>query len=107
LVEALRRLPMELQIALELRYWERLTNVQIAEITEVPEGTVKSRINRAKRLLRTIISQLEAPPQIVRDTVERLDEWVEQVRERLLRDSEKRASSAGEDEPEGNDPSRS
>ena len=51
LIEALRTLPMEQQIAIELRFWEDLSFVEIAEITKVPVGTVKSRILSARKHL--------------------------------------------------------
>ena len=37
LLEALRRIPLDLQIVLELSYWERLTAVEIAEVLRIPE----------------------------------------------------------------------
>ena len=52
LLESLRRLPLEMQIVLELYFWDDLTIREIAEVLEVPEGTVASRIRRAKLRLR-------------------------------------------------------
>lgn len=52
LLEALRRLPINLQIAIELSYWEDLSGPEIAEIIEVPVDTVYSRLRRAKELLK-------------------------------------------------------
>ena len=49
---ALRRIPIELQIAVELHYWEELTTNELADALGVPQGTVKSRLRRAKELLR-------------------------------------------------------
>ena len=51
LVEAMRRIPVELQIALELFYWEEMSASEIAEVLELPEGTVRSRLRRARSLL--------------------------------------------------------
>jgi len=53
LLQALRELPLDLQISVELLYWEELSIAEIAEITGVPAGTVKSRLFRARALLRT------------------------------------------------------
>lgn len=48
---ALRRVPVDMQVALELHYWEDLTTRELAETLEVPEGTVKSRIQRGRAAL--------------------------------------------------------
>ncbi len=45
---ALRRVPVDMQVALELHYWEDLTTRELAETLEVPEGTIKSRIQRGR-----------------------------------------------------------
>ena len=49
---ALQRLPPEYREALILREWEELSYREIAQIMEVPEGTVMSRLSRARALLR-------------------------------------------------------
>lgn len=54
---ALGRIDAELRIVLELKEIEGMSYTQIAEIVGIPEGTVGSRLNRARRELR---SQLEA-----------------------------------------------
>jgi RNA polymerase sigma-70 factor (ECF subfamily) len=49
--EALRRLPVDAQIVLELHYWDQLRVREIAAVLDVPEGTVKARLSRARRHL--------------------------------------------------------
>ncbi len=51
LLAALRKLPLDLQIAVELYYWEELTMREIAAVLEVPSGTAASRLRRAKAAL--------------------------------------------------------
>jgi RNA polymerase sigma-70 factor (ECF subfamily) len=58
--EALRSLPLDHQIALELRYWENLSVVEVAEITCVPVGTVKSRLFAARKGLQRILGEESA-----------------------------------------------
>jgi len=52
LVRSLRTLPVELQVLLELHYWEDMTVDDAAQVLELPLGTAKSRLRRARKLLR-------------------------------------------------------
>lgn len=54
---ALRRLPADFQVALELYYWEALTAVEVAAVVGLSEAGVRSRLRRAKLMLH---SELEA-----------------------------------------------
>lgn len=49
---AMQRLPLELQLVLELHYWEDLETAAIAEVLGIPRGTVKTRLMRARAALR-------------------------------------------------------
>ena len=48
---ALRQIPAEFQMVLELYYWEGLGTHEIAEVVGVPRGTVKSRLHHARKRL--------------------------------------------------------
>jgi RNA polymerase sigma factor (sigma-70 family) len=48
---ALRRLPIDFQLALELHYWDDLPLAEIAAALEIPVGTVKSRLSRGRAML--------------------------------------------------------
>ena len=52
LAEALRRLPREQSVAIALLYGEDISVAEIAAITGVPSGTVKSRLAAARHALR-------------------------------------------------------
>ncbi len=56
---ALRALPLEFQIAVELTYWENLNATQIGEVLGIPANTVRSRLVRARRQLDTQLQALE------------------------------------------------
>jgi RNA polymerase sigma-70 factor (ECF subfamily) len=60
--EALRRLPLDHRMALELAYWEDLSGPEIAEILEISGHTVRSRLARARQALREQIAALDRTP---------------------------------------------
>jgi len=51
LLDALREVPVDLQIVIELHYWEELSTAEIASVLEIPQGTVKSRLRLARERL--------------------------------------------------------
>ncbi|MFD0319040.1 RNA polymerase sigma factor [Streptomyces flavalbus] len=61
LVEALARLPQAQREVLCMAFYEDLTQVQIAERTGVPLGTVKSHARRGLHRLRTAVDRGDAP----------------------------------------------
>lgn len=83
LLEALRRIPLEHQIVLELHYWESLSASAIGEIISAPEGTVRTRLRRAKQLLDTELSAIVGGGEALATTLARLDDWAREIRERL------------------------
>lgn len=52
LMTALRRIPVDLQVTLELYYWEDMTYAELGDILGIHRESVKSRLKRAKQLLR-------------------------------------------------------
>lgn len=60
LVLALQKLPLDLQLLLELYYWEELGMDELAAALAIPPGTVKSRLHRARALLKEAIDALPA-----------------------------------------------
>lgn len=86
LLTALRRLPLDMQVALELFYWEDLTVREIAEVVEAPEGTVKRRLQRARERLESLIAELAESDVLARSTVDNLQAWADGLRTKLGRD---------------------
>jgi RNA polymerase sigma-70 factor (ECF subfamily) len=83
LLEALRRIPVEHQVLLELYFFEALPAPEIAEILAVPVGTVRTRIRRAKQLLESEIGRQEGSPQVLRSTLADLEGWARSIRDKL------------------------
>jgi RNA polymerase sigma factor (sigma-70 family) len=87
LVDALRRIPMNLQMTVELHYWEELGVQEIAEVMGVPTGTVKTRLRRARIALREVIETIEAPAALRDATLAGLDDWARGLRTVLDEDA--------------------
>ena len=58
--EAIQSLPGADRAILALRYEEEFSTAEIAEILEIPEGTVKSRLYHARNRLRQIMRETES-----------------------------------------------
>lgn len=82
LLEALRRLPLELQLLLELRYWDELKHEELAELLVLPRSTINTRLRRGRELLEQHLHELATTPQLLHSTITRLDDWVDQQRQR-------------------------
>jgi len=79
---ALQRIPLDLQVVLELFYWEDLSIDELAQTLEVPPGTIKSRLFRARNLLREAMESLPAPAEELQSARTLLARWVAEMRER-------------------------
>ena len=84
LLEGLRRVPIDFQVALELYYWEHLTAAQVADVLEVPEGTARSRIRRGKELLRERMAEMAqcgSEPIDLNESSVDLEAWARSLRD--------------------------
>lgn len=57
--EAVDRLPEKLRLAVILYYFEEMDIAAVAGVLGVPEGTVKSRLNKARKLLKEVLGSEE------------------------------------------------
>jgi RNA polymerase sigma-70 factor (ECF subfamily) len=85
LLRALRSLPLEQQLAVELHYWEELTGPEIAEVLGVPANTVRGRLARARAALGEALERLAESPEALRTTRDNLDRWAREARDRRSR----------------------
>lgn len=58
--QAVEQLPTDQQVILSLYYGENASYEALSRLLKLPEGTVKSRLNRAKAHLRQILGQEDA-----------------------------------------------
>lgn len=84
LVMALRRLPLELQVVLELRYWEKMTSPEIEAMLGTNASTVRSLLRRGRKLLEDALHEVAQGPVVLQSTVSNLDSWAEKLRQLLI-----------------------
>ncbi len=82
LLRGLRALPLELQTLVELAYWEGLTDQELAEVVDVPQGTIKSRLRKARGLLEAQLAVLATSPALLESSRLTLEAWAAAIRER-------------------------
>ena len=88
LLVALRRLPIDDQVLLELSYWEELSSAEIADVLEIPRGTVRWKLREARRSLQVSLERASRPGEGPHPSVpdETVDGWLAKVRDYLFHD---------------------
>lgn len=81
LLHALRALPVEQQVLLELHYWEGMTPTELAEVLEIPAATARTRLFRARQALRSQMDAQADLPANPQQSLEDLDAWARAVRD--------------------------
>ena len=85
LLAALRSIPLDFQVVLELYYWEQLDQRAIADALGIPHGTARSRIRLGKQKLVAALEAMARDGAAVHDTLTNLDQWARELREQLAR----------------------
>lgn len=75
LFEGLRSLPVEHQLLLELRYWEELSSSELAAVFDTPAGTIRTRLMKARALLREAIERGAPGSGLADAAVDNLEDW--------------------------------
>ena len=83
LMMAIRQLPIEQQLALELYYWEGLGMEHVAQVLGVTRSAALNRVHRARARLREALTELADSPAQLSDTVSGFDTWAMSVRGEL------------------------
>lgn len=81
LVRALRKLPLDYQIVLELSFIENQNGAEIAELLDIPKPTVYTRLRRGKEQLRTAMLELTDNVALADSTMTGLQTWATRLRE--------------------------
>lgn len=81
LLLALRSLPIEQQMLLELYYWEEMKIPELSEFLDIAETATRARLTRARKALRKQLEQIKAKDGGVGyDNPDDLDAWARSVR---------------------------
>ncbi len=83
LLAALREIPLDEQVVLELIYWESMKGKELAAVLGVPEGTARTRLRSARQSLEAALSRLARSPDALQSTHDNLDKWSAAIRESL------------------------
>lgn len=83
LIHVLRRLPLDMQNLVELYFFENLPARQVAEVLELPEGTVRGRIRSCRKQIEQHVRDLADSPEQLESTLMTLETWAQQIREQL------------------------
>lgn len=78
LIRALVELPLDDQIMFELHYWQNLQLREIAAIFDIPPGTLRQRLRRARRTIAARLVSMADEPDIEL-TLTRLSAWAMRV----------------------------
>lgn len=81
LLRALRLIPLDLQLALELFYWEGMSTAEIAEVLDVPQGTAKSRLRRAREALTVRMKEVAESERVLESTMAHFEDWARGIRD--------------------------
>jgi RNA polymerase sigma-70 factor (ECF subfamily) len=80
LLDALRAIPMDMQVLLELSYFEDLSRLEISMVMGLPAGTVASRLRRAKELLVVELEKRAESRELATTTATDLEAWARRLR---------------------------
>ncbi len=83
ILNALRRIPIEHQVCLELHFWEGLSGRELAEVLGEPEGTIRNRIRRSRQLLDAQLRELAESDALLLSTTSDLEDWARSLREAI------------------------
>ncbi len=87
LLDALRSLPVEQQLLIELHYWENIELKQLALVFEITPSAVRSRLLRARRALRERMAKISSEARGAGEDAASLDTWARSLRSVLRAES--------------------
>jgi RNA polymerase sigma factor (sigma-70 family) len=92
LLEALRRLPIDAQVMLELYHLQNLSGPELAEVLGIGERALRTRLHRAMHALRQAVSEVAADADLLASSWADFEGWAQGL-----------PSPGGADDPEDRD----
>jgi RNA polymerase sigma factor (sigma-70 family) len=83
LAAALRAIPLDHQIVLELFYWETMTASEIGASLGRPQGTIRSLLRRAKVELSEALARVAESPELLASTLNDIERWIASLRNQI------------------------
>ncbi|PRQ01154.1 RNA polymerase sigma factor [Enhygromyxa salina] len=80
LLTALRHIPIDSQVVLEMSYWEQMPAREIGEALNESEAAIRGRLRKAKLELRGAVEGLARTRSELDSTLDGLEQWAEGVR---------------------------
>ena len=77
LLDALRRLPIETQVLLELYHWQKLSGPELATALGIGERALRSRLHRAMGLLRDAVADIADSPEVLSSSLADFESWAQ------------------------------
>lgn len=77
LLEALRRLPIDTQVMLELYHWQKLTGPEVAEALGIGERALRTRLFRAMEALREAVAEVAEAPALLASSWADFEGWAQ------------------------------
>ncbi|MCG8421273.1 MAG: sigma-70 family RNA polymerase sigma factor [Proteobacteria bacterium] len=81
LLNALCTLPLDQQLLLEMYYWESMDIVDLAEIFDIAPATVRTRLFRARQMLRETLAKAAGTDEPDKNSAENFDAWVRSMQD--------------------------
>lgn len=78
-LRGMQLIPIESQVLVELYYWEDLSIAELAETFDIPPGTVKSRLSRARKQLRDALERVPDESSDPKSTRALLQDWMKRL----------------------------
>jgi RNA polymerase sigma-70 factor (ECF subfamily) len=96
LLQALRTLPLDLQIVFELYHLEGVTARELGEMYDLTEPGMYGRLRKARMLVEAAVAEIARTPALQKSTIHGLEDWAANIREYLAGDprSDDTSSSA-------------